>query len=210
MDREHGGLGSYACDRVRWLELADFLDREGITFRPNVNVPTETFSVDGGRSAVVIPDGEAGGDERVARPVEQTNRQTMVARQRHPLPKIRFSGNILCPFEPEPLEPMPLFTGNLGKRLPLELGDSANTRNKVVSLGIGNTPEKEAVELRTTNGFDEIGVRIYADVFHDGVFYQAEAGSLAALARRSRAWRSSSPAIPSSMVLRSVCSFLES
>ena len=75
MDREHGGLGSYACDRVRWLELADFLDREGITFRLDVNVPTETFSVDGGRSAVVIPDGEVEGDEWVARPVEQTNTQ---------------------------------------------------------------------------------------------------------------------------------------
>ena len=38
----------------------------------------------------------------------------MVARQRHPLPKIRFSGNILRPFEPEPLEPMLLFTGTNG------------------------------------------------------------------------------------------------
>ena len=64
----------------------------------------------------------------------------------------------MCPFEPEPLEPMPLFTGNLGKRLPLELGDSANTRNKVVSLGIGNTPKKEAVELLRANDVDEVGV----------------------------------------------------
>lgn len=158
MDREHGRLGSYACDRVRWLELADFLDREGITFRLDVDVPAETFSVDGGRCAVVVPNGEIEGDERVACPIKQTNRQTMVARQRHPLPKIRLFGNILRSLKPEPLEPMFLFTGNLGKRLPSELGDSSNAGNKVVSLGIGHAPKKEAVELRRANGIDEVGV----------------------------------------------------
>lgn len=58
------------------------------------------------------------------------------------------------------------FTGDPGKRLSFQLGDSANTRNKVVSLGIGNTPAKEAVELRWANDVHEVGVRIYEDLFH--------------------------------------------
>lgn len=95
MDGEHRGLRSYACDRVRWLELTAFFDRKGITLRFDVDVPTETFGVDRGRCAVLVPDGKGGCDERVAPPVGQTNRQAMMPRQRHPFPKIRLSGNML-------------------------------------------------------------------------------------------------------------------
>ena len=78
VDGEHRGLGSYACDGVRRLKLAYFFDREGITFRFDVDVPSKTFGVDGGGGAAVVPDGEVERDERVARPIEQTNRQSVV------------------------------------------------------------------------------------------------------------------------------------
>jgi hypothetical protein len=107
---------------------------------------------------LLFPGSEIKCNERFARPIEQTNRQTMMPRQRHPLLQIRISGNEMRSLKPEPVEPMLLFTSNFGEGLPLELGDSANARNKVVILGIGNTPEKEAVELSHANGVDEVGV----------------------------------------------------
>lgn len=79
---------------MRRLELADFFDREGITLRFDVDVPAETFGVDSSLCAVVVPNGEIPCEKRVARLIEHTNRQTMVARQGHPLPKIRYSGHI--------------------------------------------------------------------------------------------------------------------
>ena len=158
MDGEHGGLGCDAGNGVRRLKLADFFDGEGIALKFDINVLAETLGVDRGRSALVIPDGEVERDEWVARPIEQTNRQPMVARQSHPLPKIRLPQNMLRSLKPEAPEPMPLFTGNFGKRLPLELRNPADAWNQFVRLGIGDTPKKEAVELRRANDVDEVGV----------------------------------------------------
>lgn len=67
----------------------------------------------GKRAAGFIAHGKIQGNQRTARPVQQSDGQTMVTREQHPLPLVWFAVDVCRPFKPETLEPVLLLTGDL-------------------------------------------------------------------------------------------------